>query len=137
VVEMMETSLVLTSSNKHTRHNSLLDNSFTNEKTPDTEDSPPIFRPKKRTKSVLGISPQISKESLNFLSEYPLSSQKQYLNTVPAEYTHACPVTVYISAASPEHHPSSAPELQVMYSNSNSLHSFTPLDAHNKVCYLV
>jgi hypothetical protein len=136
VMEMMETSPVLTPSNKRARHNSVLNNSFTNEKMSEIDDSPPIFRPKKRTKSISGISPQISEESLKLLPECSLSSQKPYLNITPAE-SPASPVTIHISAANPEHHLSSAPQLQVIDNNSNLLDSFTSMDAQNKVCYLV
>jgi virulence-associated protein VagC len=136
LVETMETSPVLTPSNKRTRHNSVLDNSFTNEKMSETDDSP-IFRPKKRTKSISAISPQMSKESLKLLPELILPSQKPYLNIAPADCPTASPVTLHISAASPDQHLTSTSQLQVIDNNSNLHDLFTPMDAQNTVCYLV
>lgn len=137
VMEIMETSPVLTPSNKRTRHNSVLNNSFTIEKMSETDDSPPVFRPKKRTKSMSGISPQTSKESLKLLPEYPLSSQMPYLKITPAESCTTSPVSLRTYATGPEHYLFSAPQLQETDNNSNLLDSFPPMDAQNKVCYIV
>jgi hypothetical protein len=142
MMEMMEISPVLTPSNKRTRHNSAMNNSFMNEKMCETDDSPPILRPRKRTKSISGILPQISKESVKLLPECSLSSQKPDLNMTPTKYVTppASPMTVHISAACSEHFPSEL-QLQLMDNRSNTLESCIPMDAQNKslqkVCYLV
>lgn len=139
--QMMETSRVLTPSNKRPRHNSALNNSFTSEKFSETEDSPPILRPKKRTKSVSGILSQTAKESSELLPDCSLSSQEANLYVTPTKsVTPENRVTIHIPAASPEHC-LIAPQLQLKDNNSNSFESFLSMDAQNKslqkVCYLI
>jgi hypothetical protein len=130
--QMMEISPVLMSSNKRTRQNSDLNNSFASEKLSETDDSSPILRPKKRTKSISGILPQAAKEPSELLSECSLSSQEADLYMTPT--TSFTPpekmVTVHIPATSPV-----APQLQLKNNNSDS---FLPMDTQNrslqKVC---
>jgi hypothetical protein len=133
MMEMMETSPVFTPSNKRMRHNSALNNSFTNEKMSETDDSPPILRPKKRTKSVSIISATTSEDLLK-LPETPLSLQDTNLNMTPTTSAAilASPVTSHISARSQEHHSFSAARLRLTDSNSHSLDLFTPINAQNK-----
>jgi hypothetical protein len=137
--QMMEISPVLTCSNKRTRHNSDLNNSFASEKFSEPDDSPPILRPKKRTKSVSGILPQAAKEPLKLLSECSLTSQQADLYMTPTK-TVTPPenmMTVHIPATSPEDYPV-APQFQLKDNNSSSLESFLLKDAQNrslqKVC---
>jgi len=141
VMEMMEISPVLTPSNKRTRRNSALNNSFKNEKMSETDDSPPILRPKKRTKSVSTISAKMSEELLK-LAETPPSLQDTNLNMNPAKSVPVLesPMNTHISARSPEHHSFSVPHLRLTDDNSHLLGLFTPTNAQNKnlqkVCFL-
>jgi hypothetical protein len=140
MMKMMETSPALTPSNKRTRHNSALNDSFTNEKMSETDDSPPILRPKKRTKSVSLISAKMSEELLK-LPETPLSVQDTNLNMTPAKSVpiFESPVTTRISGRSPEHHSFSAPHFCLTDNNSHSLDLVTSINAQNrtlqKVCF--
>jgi len=141
VMEVMEISPVLTPSNKRTRRNSALNNSFKNEKMSETDDSPPILRPKKRTKSVSTVSTTMSEELLK-LAETPLSLQDTNLNMAAAKsvpYLES-PVMTHISLRSPEHHSFSVPHLQLTDDNSHLLGLITPTNAQNetlqKVCFL-
>jgi hypothetical protein len=140
VVEMIETSRVLTPSNKRTRHNSALNNSFKNEKMSETDDSPPILRPKKRTKSVSAISTKMSEEMLK-LAETPLSLQDTNVNKIPAKSVPILesPVITHISARSPERHSFSVTHLRLTDDNSHLLGLFTPTNVQNKslqkVCF--
>jgi hypothetical protein len=129
VQQMMETSPVLLSSNKRTRHNSDLNNSFASEKFSGTDDSSPIPRPKKRTKSISGISPQAAKEASKLLPECSLSSEEADLCMTPTKSVTSPEnmVTLHIPATSPV-----APQLQLKNNNSNSLESFLPMDARNR-----
>lgn len=140
VMEMIETSRVLTPSNKLTRHNSALNNSFKNEKMSETDDSPPILRLKKRTKSVSAISTKMSEEMLK-LAETPLSLQDTNVNKIPAKSVPILenPVITHISARSPERHSFSVPHLRLTDDNSHLPVLFTPTNAQNessqKVCF--
>jgi len=133
VMEMMEVSPVLTPSNKRTRRNSALNNSFKNEKMSDTDDSPPILRPKKRTKSVSTVSVTMSEELLK-LAETPLSLQDTNLNMAASKSVPILesPMITHISAQSPEHHSFSVPHLQLTEDNSQLLGLLTPTNAQNK-----
>jgi hypothetical protein len=125
MMEVMETSPVLTPSKKRTRHNSAMNNSVTDQKISETDDSPPIQRPKKRTKSVSKISDKMSEELLK-LPESRLSLQDANLEMIPAKS-----VTVL---ESPEHRSFLAPHLQLLDSNS-------PTNAQSKtlqkVCFFI
>jgi hypothetical protein len=133
--EMMETSPVLMPGNKRTRHNSALNNSFTSEKFSETDDSPPIRRPKKRTKSISRILSQTAKESSKLLPECSLSSQEANLYMTPTKSVtspeNTVAVHIHIPATSSEHC-MVAPQLRLKDSNSNSVESFLPMDAQNK-----
>jgi hypothetical protein len=118
--QMVETSPVLMSSNKRTRHNSNLNNSFASEKFSETDDSPPILRPKKRTKSISGILPQAAEEPSNLLPACSLSSQEAGSCVTPTK-------SVMSPATSPV-----ATQLQLKDSNSDSLELFLPMDAQNR-----
>lgn len=133
VMEMMEISPVLTPSNKRTRRNSALNNSFKNEKMSETDDSPPILRPKKRTKSVSTVSTTMSEELLK-LAETPLSLQDTNLNMDGAKSVQILesPMTTQVSARSPEHDSLSVPHLRLTEDNSHLLGLFTPANAQNK-----
>lgn len=139
--QMMETSPVLMPSNKRTRHNSALNNSFTSEKFSETEDSPPILRPKKRSKSISGILSQTAKESSELLPECSLSSQEANLYMTPTKSVTPPENTVTIHIPASPEHCLVAPQLRLKDNNSNSFGSFSPMDAQNKslqkVCYLV
>ena len=141
VMETMEISPVLTPSNKRTRRNSALNNSFKSEKMSETDDSPPILRPKKRTKSVSTISTKMA-EGLLKLAETPLSLQDTNLNMIPAKSVPVLenPTITHVSARSPEHHSFSEPHLRLTDDNSHVLGLFNPTNAQNKtlqkVCFL-
>ena len=141
VMEMMEISPVLTPSNKRTRHNTALNNSYKNEKMSETDDSPPILRPKKRTKSVSTVSAKMSEELLK-VAETPLTLQDINLNMTPAKSVPVLesPMITHISAQSPEHHSFSVPHMRFTDDNSHLLGLFTPTSAQNKnlekVCFL-
>jgi len=133
VMEMMEISPVLTPSNKRTRHNSALNNAFKNENMSETDDSPPILRPKKRTKSVSTVSATMSEELLK-PAETLLSLEDTNLNVAAAKSVPILesPMITHISARSPEHHSFSVPHLQLTEDNSHLLGLSTPTNAQNK-----
>ncbi|PNF24329.1 hypothetical protein B7P43_G11899, partial [Cryptotermes secundus] len=129
----METPPVLMPSNKRTRHNSALNNSFTSEKYSETEDSPPVLRPKKRTKSISGILSQTAKESSELLPDCLLSSQEANLYMTPTKSVTPPEnrVTIHIPATSPEHC-LVTPQLRSKDNNANLFKSFLSTDAQNK-----
>lgn len=131
--QIMETPPVLMPSNKRTRHNSALNNSFTSEKYSETEDSPPVLRPKKRTKSISGILSQTAKESSELLPDCLLSSQEANLYMTPTKSVTPPEnrVTIHIPATSPEHC-LVTPQLRSKDNNANLFKSFLSTDAQNK-----